>query len=151
MNKLLTLPEVAKILDLAERTIYLWSQEGKLPAFKLGSAWRYRADEIEAWLETQRRAGSPTSSRKSRKPPFREKREEEARISAMIHACEAFINSKARMSDQAPMIIEEFEDEFQEEIVREALKRLVKSKKFEIKEVLGLNDEKVKVLQKKKG
>ena len=58
MDELLTLPQVAKMLGLAERTIYVWSQEGKLPAFKLGTAWRYRADEIDAWVELQRTAGS---------------------------------------------------------------------------------------------
>ena len=54
MKELLTLPEVAKLLGFKERTIYLWSQEGKLPAFKLGTTWRYRSDEIDAWLESHR-------------------------------------------------------------------------------------------------
>ena len=54
MDELLTLPQVAKILGLAERTIYKWSQQGKIPAFKIGKSWRYRAVELDLWLETQR-------------------------------------------------------------------------------------------------
>jgi excisionase family DNA binding protein len=54
MDELLTLPQVAKILGLAERTIYKWSQQGKIPAFKIGKSWRYRAAELDLWLETQR-------------------------------------------------------------------------------------------------
>ena len=51
---LLTLQEVAKMLGLAERTIYVWSQKGKLPAFKLGTKWAFDLNEINEWLERQR-------------------------------------------------------------------------------------------------
>ena len=61
MDELLTLPQVAKLLGLAERTIYVWSQQGKIPAFKLGTAWRYRSGEIDAWVETQRTAESKSA------------------------------------------------------------------------------------------
>lgn len=54
MEQLLTLAQVAEMLNLAERTIYVWSQQGKIPAFKLGTAWRYQTDEITAWLESKR-------------------------------------------------------------------------------------------------
>lgn len=51
---LLTLQEVADLLNMAPRTIYVWTQQGKLPAFKLGSTWRYNSKEIEAWIESNR-------------------------------------------------------------------------------------------------
>ena len=50
----MSLPEVATYLGMAERTIYVWAQQGKIPAFKLGTSWRFRRSEIDAWLETQR-------------------------------------------------------------------------------------------------
>jgi len=52
--ELMTLPEVAGYLNLKERTIYDWAQRGKLPAYKLGSAWRFRRADIESWLNMQR-------------------------------------------------------------------------------------------------
>ena len=67
----------------------------------------------------------------------------------MIDACEAFIKRTAEMSDRTAFALEQFEEEFEEEILAEALKRLTKSKEFEIKEVPGLNNEKVKALLKK--
>ena len=42
------------MLGLAERTIYVWSQKGKLPAFKLGTKWAFDLNEINEWLERQR-------------------------------------------------------------------------------------------------
>ena len=149
MDELLTLPQVAKMLGLAERTIYVWSQEGKLPAFKLGTAWRYRADEIDAWVETQRTAGSQSPLAESRKFGFERRKENEARAAAMIDACEAYIRRTAQLSDRTAFALEQFEEEFEETILREALKRLTRSKEFEIKEVPGLNNEKVKALLKK--
>jgi len=149
MDELLTLPQVAKMLGLAERTIYVWSQQGKIPAFKLGTTWRYRADEIDKWVETQRPAGSHVPLSESRKFGFERRKEDEARVAAMIDACEAFIKRKTQLSDNKAFALEEFEEEFEETILKEALKRLTKSKEFEIKEVPGLNNEKVRALLKK--
>ena len=149
MDELLTLPQVAKMLGLAERTIYVWSQEGKLPAFKLGTAWRYRADEIDAWLESQRSTGSQAPLTESRKFGFEKRKEENARTEALIDACEAFIRRTTELSERTAFALEQFEEEFDQEILDKALKRIVKSKEFEIKEVPGLNNEKVKALLKK--
>lgn len=56
----MTLAQVAEYLSMAERTIYEWAQSGRIPGFKLGSAWRFRRSEIEGWLEAQRaRAEEP--------------------------------------------------------------------------------------------
>ena len=52
----MTLVELASYLSVSERTIYDWAQRGKVPAYKLGAAWRFRKDEIDRWL-TSRRSG----------------------------------------------------------------------------------------------
>ena len=39
--------EVAKYLGMTERTIYLWAQQKKLSAFKIGSVWRFRRPDLE--------------------------------------------------------------------------------------------------------
>ena len=50
----LTLPELASYLQVSEPTLYDWAQRDILPAFKLGGGWRFRQEEIDAWLETRR-------------------------------------------------------------------------------------------------
>jgi excisionase family DNA binding protein len=53
-DRFLTLQEVADLLKIKERTIYQWAQQGKIPGFKLGNAWRFDRDDIEVWIEEQK-------------------------------------------------------------------------------------------------
>ena len=44
-------------LDIATQTIYKWRVEGKGPrAHKIGGHLRFRREDVEKWLETQREA-----------------------------------------------------------------------------------------------
>lgn len=66
-DPIMTLPEVAEYLKLAERTVYGYAQKGIVPGIKIGSAWRFRKADIDAWLEQQRRiTQSSTSQRKGK-------------------------------------------------------------------------------------
>jgi len=49
----MTIRELAIYLKMAEKTLYRLSSEGKLPAFKVGAAWRYRKSEIDKWIVKQ--------------------------------------------------------------------------------------------------
>jgi len=53
-KEFLTLKEVAEYLQLNERTLYKWAQAGTIPASKLGSAWRFRKSDIDAWVEAKK-------------------------------------------------------------------------------------------------
>lgn len=53
-DQILTLQEVAEYLKLAEKTAYRLAAEGKLPGFKVGGAWRFKRDDLEAWIEEQK-------------------------------------------------------------------------------------------------
>ena len=53
-DEILTLREVAEYLKLAEKTAYRLAAEGKLPGFKVGGSWRFRREDIEAWIETSK-------------------------------------------------------------------------------------------------
>lgn len=55
MTELMTLPEVAHFLKLAQRTVYHWTQRGKLPGFKLGTVWRFKREDIDRWVDEQKR------------------------------------------------------------------------------------------------
>ena len=52
---LLSSPDVAKLLDVSERTLEFWRYAGKGPAYvRVGRRVRYRPADVEAFLEAQR-------------------------------------------------------------------------------------------------
>ena len=61
---LMTLAEVAEYLKIAPRTAYGWVKAGKLPGFKVGSAWRFERADIEAWVEERKAKTGRRSGRK---------------------------------------------------------------------------------------
>jgi excisionase family DNA binding protein len=55
-DEILTLKEVAEYLKLAEKTAYRLAAEGKLPGFKVGGSWRFKKEDIEAWINEKKTA-----------------------------------------------------------------------------------------------
>jgi excisionase family DNA binding protein len=54
-DEIMTLKDVSEYLKIAEKTLYGYVQKGILPGIKIGSAWRFRKTDIDAWLEDQRK------------------------------------------------------------------------------------------------
>lgn len=54
VDQILTLKEVAAYLKLAEKTAYRLASEGKLPGFKVGGSWRFKREDLEAWIDEQK-------------------------------------------------------------------------------------------------
>jgi excisionase family DNA binding protein len=52
-SPLMTLQEVAAYLRVHTSTVYRLLKEGKLPAFKFGSDWRFNRENIDAWVKKQ--------------------------------------------------------------------------------------------------
>lgn len=50
MEELLTLREAAKKLRVAEVTLYRLARQGRVPAIKVGGAWRFKPEVLDAWL-----------------------------------------------------------------------------------------------------
>ena len=50
-SDIMTIREVAEYLKLTEKTAYRHAPDGKIPAFKVGVAWRFRCGEIDKWVE----------------------------------------------------------------------------------------------------
>ncbi len=50
MEELMTLQEVATYLKMSPQTIYRMAQQGRIPALKVQSRWRFRRSDIESWL-----------------------------------------------------------------------------------------------------
>ena len=55
-DDILTLPEVAGLLKVAEKTVYGLAQKGDLPAFKVGGQWRFSRTAIDSWIEVKTQA-----------------------------------------------------------------------------------------------
>lgn len=56
-DEILTIPEVAELLKIAEKTVYALAQRRDLPGFKVGGQWRFSRAAINDWIETRTRAG----------------------------------------------------------------------------------------------
>ena len=50
----MTVCEVARYLNVVERTIYRLVQKGELPGFKVAGVWRFRREDIEYWIENRK-------------------------------------------------------------------------------------------------
>jgi excisionase family DNA binding protein len=60
MATVMTLEEVAEFLHVHPSTIYRLLKDKRIPAFKIGSDWRFNLESIEKWvkeLETVRGPG----------------------------------------------------------------------------------------------
>ena len=49
----LSIEDVAERFGVNSTTIYRLAQRGSLPAFKVGSQWRFSEPLLEAWVEDQ--------------------------------------------------------------------------------------------------
>lgn len=54
-DEILTLPEVARLLKVAEKTVYTMAQKRDLPAFKVGGQWRFRRADLDSWIDAKTR------------------------------------------------------------------------------------------------
>ena len=124
--------QVAKYLGFAERTVLLWAQQGKIPAFKLGSVWRFRKAELDKWMEGTRSGPSfddiepITPPAEPSRSKWRIKKDEDEAEKALISACEAYIETTIRSVEREVFVIEQFEDRFGVDIAKIAIDKLIK-------------------------
>jgi excisionase family DNA binding protein len=53
--EVMTVKEVAEYLKMKPVTIYKLAKEGRIPAFKVASFWRFNKDLIEKWANEESR------------------------------------------------------------------------------------------------
>jgi excisionase family DNA binding protein len=49
-KEIMTTREVAEYLNLHPLTVHRYAREGKIPAFKIGTDWRFHKKYIEEWI-----------------------------------------------------------------------------------------------------
>lgn len=42
------------LFEAGGKTVYRLVSEGKLPSFKVGGLWRFKREDLEAWIEEQK-------------------------------------------------------------------------------------------------
>lgn len=62
-ENLLTTVQVAEYLKVDKFTIYRLVAQKKIPAFRVGSQWRFKKSVIEAWLTTNSNSNSEKINR----------------------------------------------------------------------------------------
>ena len=60
-DEILTLPEVAVLLKVAEKTVYTMAQRAEIPAFKVRGQWRFKRVELDSWIEAQKASLNPAT------------------------------------------------------------------------------------------
>jgi excisionase family DNA binding protein len=59
--EVMTITQVAQLLQLAERTIYRLARTGELPGRKIANKWRFERAQVAAWIRGERH-GEPQVS-----------------------------------------------------------------------------------------
>ncbi len=60
-DEILTPPEVAILLEVADKAVHTMVQKAQLPAFKVRGQWRFMRDDLDAWIEAQKFAAGKKS------------------------------------------------------------------------------------------
>ena len=55
--------EVADYLNVNEKTVYRLAQRYELPAFKVAGAWRFKREDIDLWIEHQKKGPATEEGR----------------------------------------------------------------------------------------
>lgn len=58
-DTVMTVKEVADYLRVNQRTVYRLAMERKLPAFKVGTTWRFKRVDIDRWIDAQAASSQP--------------------------------------------------------------------------------------------
>ncbi len=58
--EIMTVKDVASYLKMKPVTIYKLAKEGRIPAFRVASFWRFKKDLIDKWLSDESRKNLDT-------------------------------------------------------------------------------------------
>ncbi len=75
--EILTIPDVAKLLRVAEKTLYGLAQQRLIPGFKVGGQWRFSRAAIDEWIKARTHSGEQnpaTNGRRETAPASRRPR-----------------------------------------------------------------------------
>ena len=62
-HDILTVEEVARYLKVTERHVYKLLSDRKIPAFKVGGAWRFKREQLDIWIHDSMEAQTQKKSK----------------------------------------------------------------------------------------
>lgn len=63
MQSLLTVRQVADLLQISPSTVYSWAYSGRIPCYKLNGSIRFKEREIDDWIERNKREQLQTEAK----------------------------------------------------------------------------------------
>jgi excisionase family DNA binding protein len=65
----LSLAEIAAYLGVSKDSVYRWLEQRHMPAHKIGRQWKFKADEVDAWVRSGKADITPAvAATKTRRP-----------------------------------------------------------------------------------
>jgi len=61
-DRWLSVNEIADHIGVSRDTIYRWIDEKKIPAHKIGRLWKFKTEEVDAWVREGKGADDPAPS-----------------------------------------------------------------------------------------
>ncbi|MFT5207845.1 MAG: excisionase family DNA binding protein [Candidatus Omnitrophota bacterium] len=58
-NRYLTVADIAERFGISTRAVYKLVQNGMIPGFRIGSKWRFNADSLKEWEDSQVKLNNP--------------------------------------------------------------------------------------------
>jgi excisionase family DNA binding protein len=65
-DRWLSVTEIAKYLGASNDSVYRWIEKHAMPAHRVGRAWKFKKDEVDAWI----RSGGASDGNKERRAKF---------------------------------------------------------------------------------
>ena len=59
-DRWLSVDEIGKYLGVSSDTVYRWINKHDMPAHRIGRLWKFKKDQVDAWIE----AGGASASQK---------------------------------------------------------------------------------------
>ena len=51
-DRWLSVDEIAAYLGIKRDTVYRWISEKRMPAHRMGRLWKFRSEEVDAWVKS---------------------------------------------------------------------------------------------------
>ena len=66
-DRWLSVEEISEYLGVSKDTIYTWIDAKGLPAHRLGRLWKFKRDEVDAWIKSGGASDRQVESDKGRR------------------------------------------------------------------------------------
>jgi excisionase family DNA binding protein len=51
MTRFFTVKELSDVLNVKEKTLYQWAEQGQIPCIKINGCLRFPREDIQAWID----------------------------------------------------------------------------------------------------